>query len=137
MITDFDFFQLPTRPLHSHKVLKYWAKKADVRVVMVCIYTPTHTLNPLWTLITISILVNCFISLSHSGIFMPPPWNGRGHVVLPFVILSFHNYWFQFIISGMVAHIELCRSKFEFGHYLIIFMRPYQKIGAYYYLLGL
>jgi hypothetical protein len=41
------------------------------------------------------------------GIFMPPPWNGRGHIVLPFVIPSFYHFinWFPFIISWTFAHI--------------------------------
>ena len=42
-------------------------------------------------------------SLPHA-ILMPSPWNGQGHIVLPFVILSCHN-WFPFIISWTVAHI--------------------------------
>jgi hypothetical protein len=52
--------------------------------------------------------------------FMPPPWNGRRHIVLPFVIPSFHNHGFRSIsleqlntfnsnlVYGYI--IELCRS---------------------------
>jgi hypothetical protein len=63
-------------------------------------------------------------------VFMLPPWNGRGHIVLPFVIPSFHqlvsvHYLLNTFNSNLVYGyiIGLCRSSSN----LVIVKRLWQS----------
>jgi hypothetical protein len=44
---------------------------------------------------------------------MPPPWNGRGHIVLPFVTPSFHNHGFR---SISLERLDIFNSNLVYGY---------------------
>jgi hypothetical protein len=49
------------------------------------------------------------VLLHNIHVFRPPPWNGRGHIVLPFVIPSFHKLVsVHYLLNGCTHLFQIC-----------------------------